>query len=384
MATSGTSMRFALNPLAERSACTAEEAEIVSCTSARRAHREISRWPGYAVTPLRSLDGLAEQVGVASVLYKDESERLGQRSFKALGGAYAAMLCLRSYQGSGSPTLCCATDGNHGASVAYAAKQHGCHCVVFMHENAPARKAAAIRQLGAEVVSTPGTYDDSVRIAANAASTRGWLLVPDTTDNPRDQTAWHVMQGYGVMVLEMIEQFAATGAPSHVFIQAGVGGLAAAVAGVMSDHYGQRRPTLIAVEPEAAACLLESNLRLRPAKVAGDLLTEMAMLSAGSASAAAWPILERRIDGFLAIGDALALSAHAGLSDATCGDPSVDVGISGAAGVAGLMQLCACPRLSGLIGLSRSSRVAVIGTEAGRDESRPARTTEGEASARAS
>ena len=358
-------MRFALNPLAERSAYTAEEAEIVSCKSAKRAQSEIARWPGYAVTPLRSLDGLAGHVGVASLLYKDEGERLGLRSFKALGGAYAAMLCLRTYDGSETPTLCCATDGNHGASVAYAAKQHGCHCVVFMHENAPARKAAAIRELGAKVVGTSGTYDDSVRIAANTASARGWLLVPDTSDNPRDQTALHVMQGYGVMVLELIEQFETTGTPSHVLIQAGVGGLAAAVAGVMSDHYGQRRPILVAVEPEAAACLLESNLRLRPAKVAGDLLTEMAMLSAGSASAAAWPILERRIDGFLAIGDALALSAQARLTEATSGDPPMDVGISGAAGVAGLMQVAACSRLSRLIGLSQYSRVAVIGTESG-------------------
>lgn len=138
------------------------------------------------------------------------------------------------------------------------------------------------------------------------------------------------------------------------------------VAGVMSDHYGRRRPTFIAVEPETAACLLESNLRLRPAKIPGDLITEMAMLSTGSASAAAWPILERRIDGFLAIGDAVALSAHARLTDATCGDPPLDVGISGAAGVAGLMQICACPRLSRLIGLSQDSRVAVIGTEWGR------------------
>lgn len=376
-------MRFAVNPLAERSAYTAEEAEIVSCESAKRARQEISRWPGYAVTPVRSLDGLAARVGVARLLYKDEGERLGLGSFKALGGAYAAMLRLRAHTKTETPTLCCATDGNHGASVAYAAKQHGCQCVVFMHEHAPARKAEAIRQLGARVVRTSGTYDDSVRIAADAASVQGWLLIPDTSDDPRDREALHVMQGYGVMVLEMIEQFAATGTPSHVFLQAGVGGLAAAVAGVLSDHYGRNRPTLIAVEPEAAACLLESNLQLRPAKVAGDLLTAMAMLSTGSASAAAWPILERRIDGFLAIGDALALSAHAQLTDATSADQPMDVGISGAAGVAGLMQISACSRLSRLIGLSRDSCVAVIGTEWGRDESRTTPSVEGTASMRA-
>jgi diaminopropionate ammonia-lyase len=130
------------------------------------------------------------------------------------------------------------------------------------------------------------------------------------------------------MVLEMIEQFEATGTPSNVFVQAGVAGLAAAVAGVLSDYYGKTRPILVAVEPEAAAFLLESNLRLRPAKVEGDLLTAMATLSTGSASAAAWPILERRID--------------------------------------------------------RDSCAAVIGTESGRDESRTSQSVAGTANVRAS
>lgn len=363
-----TTMRISVNALAERCKYTEEEARIVSYASAQRARQEISQWPGYAVTPLLRLSSLAAQMRVGALLYKDESGRLGRGSFKALGGAYAAMLSLRSYKGSGTATLCCATDGNHGLSVAYAARQYGCQCVVYVHEHAPEAKVAAIRGLGARVVRTAGTYDDSVQIAAQVAAKQGWLLIPDTTDNPVDETTRQVMRGYGVMSLELIEQFGSDGVPSHVFIQAGVGGLAAGVAGVLSEHYAEKRPTFVVVEPEAAACLLESNLCLRPAKVAGDLRTEMAMLSTGAASAAAWPILERRVDAFLAIDDGLALSARDRLTRPQHGDMSLDVGISGAAGIAGLMQVVASPKLCRLLSITTESSILVLGTESGGDE----------------
>lgn len=360
-------MRFALNPFAERSLYTPEEAQIVSLESAARAREEIRRWPDYKVTPLRSLSGLAAQLTVGEVLYKDESQRLGRGSFKALGGAYAATLRLRSYAGS-NPTLCCATDGNHGLSVAYAARRHGCPCVVFMHEHAHEGKVAAIRELGARIIRIPGTYDDSVQAAARAAADEGWLLVADTSDEPRDPTTLHVMQGYGVMVLELLDRLGTVAPPSHVFIQAGVGGLAASVAGILSEHYSKERPTFVVIEPETAACLLESSIRLRPSKIEGDLRTEMAMLSAGEPSAAAWPLLERRIDAYLAIEDSAALSARAALVSPKNGDSPLDVGISGAAGIAGLMQVRGSARLSRLLGLSRHSRIVVFGTEWGRED----------------
>lgn len=361
-------MRFALNPRAQRSPYTAEEGQIVSLRSAACARAEISRWPDYTATPLRSLPGLAARLMVGD-LYKDESARLGRGGFKALGGAYAAALRLRDYEGA-DPTLCCATDGNHGLSVAYAANRHGCPCVVYMHEHAHAGKAAAIRELGARIIRTAGTYDDSARIGARAAADEGWLLVQDTSDDPRDPTTLHVMQGYGVMMLELIEQLGSAGAPTHVFIQAGVGGLAASVAGILSERYSKERPTFVVVEPEAAACLLESILRLCPSRIEGDLRTERAMLSAGEPSAAAWPILERRIDAFLAIEDDAALSARAELLQPKNGDPALDVGISGAAGIAGLMQVRASSKLCRLLGLSRHSRIVVLGTEGAREESR--------------
>ncbi len=336
---------------------------VISRLLAQDARGEISRWPEYAATPLRRLDGLAARLGIGALYYKDESDRLGQGSFKTLGGAYAATLKLRSLGARGPVTLCCATDGNHGRSVAFAAQRHGCACVVFMHEDAPTAKEVAIAALGARVVRVAGTYDDSVRHAQKVATERGWVLVADTSDDAYDLTTRHVIQGYGVMILEILEQLAERPGVSHVFVQAGVGGFAAAVAGVLADVYGAARPRLVVVEPEAAACVLESALSGRPTKVSGNLRTAMAMLSTGEASPVAWPVLQLRADAFIAIDDEAAIAAARELSSSR--DIPLDVGVSGAAGFAGLIELLKHPEAASILGLQEDSRVLVFGTEQG-------------------
>ena len=357
-------MKLLINPLAERDDYTPEEALVTTRLLAEEARREISRWPGYAATPLRSLEGVAAELGVTQVLLKDESGRLGQGSFKSLGGAYAAAMKLRELSPSGRVTLACATDGNHGRSVAFAANRLGCDAVVYMHENALEYKADAIRQLGARVVRTRGVYDDSVRMVKVDAEREGWLLISDTSD-PNDLTVMRVMRGYGVMVLEIIEQLDGREMPTHVFTQGGVGGLAAGVVGVFSDILGKNRPTFIVVEPETASCLMESALRFQPSGVAGDLHTEMHMLAAGEASSAAWPVLQRRIDAFMAIDDAPALRAAARLNASEGPRAALDIGVTGAASLAGAIELLKRPDLAALVGLNGESRVLVFGTEAG-------------------
>jgi diaminopropionate ammonia-lyase len=363
-------MRVVLNPLASREPYTSEESAIVSRAHAVQAHAEISCWPDYSATPLRSLQGFARQLGVQRVLYKDESARLRQGSFKILGGAYAATVKLRGVRDLDRITLCCATDGNHGRSVAFAAKRHGCRCVVFMHEQASAAKAAAIEALGASVVRVPGTYDDAVHHARATATRQGWMLIADTSEDELDPTTRLVMQGYGVMVLEILEQLRDAALPTHVVLQAGVGALAAAVAGLFAEMYGEQRPTIIVVEPDSAACLLASALHGTPVKVTGDLLTAMDMLSAGEVSPVAWPILKRRVDAFVSISDATALATTRLLS----GEPlALDVGVSGAAGVAGLAELSSNAAVARALRLDGGASVLTFGTEeSGRSSVAPA------------
>jgi len=357
-------MRIVVNPSASRGSYSEREAMVISHSLAQDAYREIKQWPEYAVTPLHRLSRLAATLGVGELLYKDESGRLGQGSFKTLGGAYAATLKLRTLPPRKAVTLCCATDGNHGRSVAFAAQRHGCECVVFMHEHAPADKERAIVGLGARVTRVAGTYDDSIRYAREMTAERGWVLVPDTSDDALDPTTRHVIQGYGVMMLEAIGQLEQYGVPTHVFVQAGVGGLAAAVAGMLAEAYGSCRPRLLVVEPEAAACLLESVLRGMPSRVGGDLRTAMEMLSTGEASPVAWPILKERADVFLAIEDDVAIATARELGSARQ-DMPLDVGISGAAGLAGLIELLRHREAADMLGLGPDCRILVFGTEQG-------------------
>lgn len=340
----------------------------------RRAKAEISAWPGYAPTPLRDLPGVA---GFDVVRLKDESPRFGLGSFKALGGAYAvgkllaAELARQGVARSASTieladgsyadytaaiTIACATDGNHGRSVAWGAQRFHCQCVIFVHETVSQGRVDAIARYGARVERVRGTYDDAVRAANHQARRNGWFVVSDTsypgyTEIPRD-----VMQGYRLMADEAADQW--TGPPpTHVFIQAGVGGAAAAVSIQMRARFNPA-PLLIVVEPERAACLLASAKAGAPTTVHGDLDTIMAGLACGEPSLLAWQELERAAWAFLSIadeatGDAVRLLAHIGLA----------IGESGVAGLAGLNVTAADPTALAALRLTSDSRILLFGTE---------------------
>lgn len=375
--------RWSLNRNAHRRAATSEERRIVSLQSATQALLEIRRWSGYAPTPLRDLAPLAAQLGVHEIHYKDESTRFSLGSFKALGGAYAAakqvQRMLRGPNGHDVSlselftgryggqiqdiTLCCATDGNHGVSVAFAARRMNCRCAIFMHEQASSAREKLMLDLGATVHRTPGTYDDSVRIARDAAGNPGWVLIADTTVETFEQVPAEVIQGYTVMLLEILDQDP-DALPTHVFVQGGVGGLAAAVAGFFADHFGEHRPMLIVVEPETAACLLTSSNAGMASRIEGNLHTIMGMLECGEASSIAWTILKQRADAFITIDDETAVRAHDFLTRGDAGE-TLDVGYSGTAGVAGLMAASADPEVAAALRLDKTSRILTFGTEMG-------------------
>ncbi len=218
-------------------------------------------------------------------------------------------------------------------------------------------------ELGATVHRTPGTYDDSVRIARAAAAKEGWVLIADTTVETFEQVPAEVMQGYTVMLLEILDQ-APHALCTHVFVQGGVGGLAAAVAGLFAEYFGAGRPMVIIVEPETAACLLASSKAGTASRIDGNLHTIMGMLECGEASSIAWTILKQRADAFITIDDETAVQAHDLLTRGSAGE-ALDVGYSGAAGVAGLMAAIADPEVAAALRLDRASRILTFGTEMG-------------------
>lgn len=351
------------------------------------AEREITSWPGYKMTPLLALNGFARQVGVASIWYKDEAWRFGLESFKALGGAYAVfrVLAREIQHRTGTSqvnardlisgtfkdvvsdiTVTCATDGNHGRSVAWGAQMFGCRCVIYVHENVSERRLAAITAFGAEVVRTPGGYDDAVRRAASDAAQFQRRVVSDTSYDGYMEVPKEVMQGYRVMVAEAVRQLQGE-RPSHVFVQGGVGGLAAAVCAHLWEAWGTQRPKLIVVEPERADCLYQSGLHGRPMHARGNLNTWMAGLACGEVSRLAWEILVSGADYFMTISDQAALDCMRLLADGVGQDRPLVAGESGTAGLAGLLAVASNPSTRRALALEPTSRALVFGTEGDTD-----------------
>lgn len=343
-------------------------------------HRE-----GTAPTPMVSLPAVARRLDVGSIYVKDEGQRLGLGSFKALGGAYAVIqlvLGLAS-QRWGRPvaisewrspevarlasgmTVTCATDGNHGRSVAHGAQLVGANCVIFVHAGVSEARCRAIARYGARIERVQGNYDDSVASASKIAGERGWIVVSDTSWPGYERIPHLVMQGYTALLREALG--ALPKPPTHVFIQAGVGGIAAATAAHFSIVFGNDRPFFTVVEPAQAACLLESARAGQIVKVPHDRPTVMAMLECYEPSLVAWRILSRLADAFMTVEDDEAVAMMKELAYPVDGDPAIVAGESGAVGLAGLAKVAGEPALRAEIGLDSNACVFLINTEGATD-----------------
>ncbi len=354
---------------------------VLSAEDYAAARAEITSWDGYAPTPLVSLSDIAAAIGVGEILYKDEGPRFGLGSFKALGGSYAALRVLqreisKKYgkevaladirnglypDDCAALTLVSATDGNHGRSLAWGCQRFGVPCRIYIHAEVSEGRAAAMRDLGAEVVRIEGDYDESVRLAKSEAAENGWFVVSDTswpgyTLPPRD-----VMSGYGVMVHEICE--ALDEAPTHVFLQGGVGGLAAGVIAALRQYWGEASPRPIIVEPELAACLFESAKTGVATNVAIEEETLMAGLSCGEPSGLAWEILSEEATDYLTIPEALVAPTVRLLARPSGDDAPIEAGESAVAGLAALIAAMSDADLAAKLGLGDTSRVLLIGSE---------------------
>ena len=342
---------------------------------------EITQWEGYAPTPLVSLTALAAKIGVGEVLYKDEGPRFGLGSFKALGGSYAAQRVLQrqisaqlglevsledirtgKYKSEAAQiTLVSATDGNHGRSLAWGCQRFGAPCRIYIHAEVSEGRAEAMRDLGAEVIRITGDYDESVVLAKQEAAENGWFVVSDTSWEGYSEPPRDVMAGYGVMTQEICDSLEQV--PTHVFLQGGVGGLAAGVVAGLRQHWGAQGPRVVIVEPELAACLFESGRAGEATTFAIQTETLMAGLSCGEPSGMAWEILAEEVTDFLTIPETLVAPAVRLLARPLLGDEAIEAGESAIAGLAALIAARQDAELSQKLGLDESSRVLLIGSE---------------------
>jgi diaminopropionate ammonia-lyase len=373
------------NPRASRTSYPEALRSILNIKSADESGAWLSHWDliSRTATPLWDLPDAAARLGVARLSLKDESFRSPLGSFKALGAPVALMrLIMRKWHAHGidptalitgqyaqmlsNLTVVSATDGNHGKSLAAAARAIGCYCVIVLHANVSVEREQAIAAYGAEIVRIDGNYDESVEHAAQLAEKNGWHVVSDTSYEGYETIPRDVMQGYGVIPAEILAQLDGPQprpAFTHVFLQGGVGGLAAGVASYLWEHYGAKRPGFIVVEPQQADCLYQSAIAGHATKATGSVDSIMAGLACGEASPLAWKILERCVDHFMTIDDADAVAAMRSLAAGSERDAPLVVGESGAAGYAGLAALMQHPEHARAAGLGPDSHVLVINTE---------------------
>jgi diaminopropionate ammonia-lyase len=341
----------------------------------------LTECPKHKPTPLYTLPTLAAKFGLGEIRVKDESQRFGFGAFKALGGVIAVYHELLHALGETRPssttfadlmsgkhreitsrfTFATASSGNHGRSVAAGAKLFGTSCVVFLPKFTSIEKEAAIRARGAKVMRVDGDYDTAVAECRRKSEANGWTIISDTSWEGYDSVPRSVMRGYCVLAHEAVVQQWRQG-PTHVFVQAGVGGLAAAVIGYLWAVLPER-PTFIVVEPKSADCWFQSNAAGRPALASGDADTIMGGLACREISPVTWPIVGQVTDWFMTIEEDEVAPARRLFAHPHGGDPAVASGPSGCAGLAGLMRACADKSAFAALKLDRHSRVLLVNSE---------------------
>lgn len=359
-----------------------------TASSARKYHQS---FPGYAPTPLASLQTLAGCLGIKGMYVKDESFRFGLNAFKGLGGSY----CLGKYiagkigkeisqvdfeeitspetkEKVGEITFVTATDGNHGRGIAWTASMLGQKAVVYMPKGSVEERLENIRKFGAEAEITEMNYDDTVAFASKCAEENGWVLVQDTAWEGYEEIPTWIMQGYTTLAMEAVEQLGDV-RPTHIFLQAGVGAMSGALAGFFADYYKESKPVITIVEPNKADCIYQTALaddgKLHV--VDGDLHTIMAGLACGVPCTVGWNELNRNAENFASVPDWVAAKGMRVLGNPVGDDPKVISGESGASTtgfVCEVMQNASLEELRKTIGLDENSVVLCISTEGDTDK----------------
>lgn len=356
--------------------------------AARNFHKS---FPEYAPTPLVHLEKLASVLGTSDIFVKDESKRFGLNAFKVLGGSYCIgryiaqrlnippdQLSYRQLSGQsirdklGNLTFVTATDGNHGRGIAWTAARLGMESVVYMPKGSARERLDNIRALGAHAEITDWNYDDTVRFASRQAEEKGWVLVQDTAWEGYEEIPSWIMEGYTTLALETVEQLKDV-RPTHIFLQAGVGAMAGAIAGFFADYYGADCPIISVVEPNHADCIFSTaqadDGRLH--RVGGDLDTIMAGLACGEPCSIGWKVLDACATNFLSVPDYIAAKGMRVLGSPLGNDPRIISGESGAVTTGLVVETMANPNMRDLkeqLCLDRHSKILCISTEGDTDK----------------
>ena len=327
------------------------------------AYFTITKWENYNPTPLLQLNKLSKELNLNKIFYKDESKRFSLKSFKALGGAYAVE---KITKGNKDITISTATAGNHGRSVAWGSRRLGLKCKIFISEYVSDARGKAMEELGAEGVKVKGNYEKSLIECIKQSIKNNWQIVQDVAWKDYIKVPKLTMAGYSVMMKEIVDKIDNEDI-THIFLQAGVGGMAGAmVAGVA--RYLKNVPKIIVIEPDSAACVMESIKSGKIEKI--DITSESLMggMSCGEPSLVPWEILKKSVNYCISLPDEDIARTMKLLGNGNFSDEKIIAGENSAPGVMSLIASCNDEKIKNKINLDRNSNVLLIGCEGDTDK----------------
>ena len=337
--------------------------KILSSEDIDEAYKTISNWNNYSPTPLISLNKLNEKLKLNKIFYKDESKRFHLKSFKALGGAYAVEKIIKE---NDKTIISTATAGNHGRSVAWGSQKNGLKCKIFISEFVSESRAEVMRNFGADVIRVKGNYEDSLNECIKQSNQNNWQIVQDVAWEDYKLVPKLTMAGYSVMMKEISEQIK-NEKISHVILQAGVGGMAAAmVAGIA--RYLNYIPQIIIVEPDSAACVLASIKTGKVEKISIDKESIMGGMSCGEVSLVPWEILKNSVHFCVTVSDDYVSKTVKSLANREFSDEKIVGGECSTPGVTSLIGLSNDYEIRKKINLNEDSNVLLFGCEGDADE----------------
>ena len=327
------------------------------------AYSSISSWKDYFPTPLIELHKLSKELNINKIFYKDESKRFNRNSFKALGGAYAVE---KISKGNKNIVVATATAGNHGRSVAWGARRLNLKCKIFISEFVSDARGKAMRDLGAEVIKVKGNYEKSLIECIKQSNENKWQIVQDVAWKDYTIVPKLTMAGYATMMKEIVDQIK-TDQITHIILQAGVGGMAAAmIAGIAG--YLDYVPITIVVEPDSAACVLESIKTGKIEKI--DIKRESLMggMSCGEVSLIPWQIIKNSVKYCISLPDDDIGKTMKLLRNSSFSDESIIAGENSAPGIISLIASCENEKIKQKLQLNKYSNILLIGCEGDTDK----------------
>ena len=225
-------------------------------------------------------------------------------------------------------------------------------------------RVCEIEKFGAEVIRVKGNYEDSLKECKKQSKKNNWKIIQDVSTKNYKYIPQLTMAGYSIMIKEISKQ--TNHYITHIFVQAGVGGLAAGVVAGVAKYF-KRIPKIIVVEPDRADCVLQSVKANKLKKIKIKKESIMGGMSCNEMSLIPWQILKKTSNYCVSISDKNVSKTIAMLKDKKLSKTSIIGGECATPGIIALVALSNNIKARKLLELGKNSNILLIGCEGNAD-----------------